>query len=67
MLDACCSNPLAGVETCELPAPALQRPVRQAAFCGSCGKKDKPVSVNLFLYFFCCMKKIFKNILILDI
>jgi hypothetical protein len=46
MLNSCCSNPLAGAETCELPAPALQRPVRQAAFCDSCGEKGKPVQTQ---------------------
>ncbi len=46
MLDACCSNPLAGAETCELPAPALQRPARQMALCSSCGEKGKPVQTQ---------------------
>lgn len=46
MSDACCSNPLAGAETCELPAPALQRPVRKTAFCSSCGEKGKPVQTQ---------------------
>ncbi|HEX8990118.1 MAG TPA: hypothetical protein VF784_00440 [Anaerolineales bacterium] len=46
MDDACCSNPSAGAETCELVSASVPRSPRKRPACPVCGQKGKPVQTQ---------------------
>lgn len=46
MNDACCSNPAAGSEVCELPSATLQRQPYPDVLCPECKQKGKIVQIQ---------------------